>query len=277
MYDPSVGRWLQQDPIRFDAGDYNLTRYVGNDATNATDPTGLALFAYSEQTAKEYLAWLKGNTGDGPDAGKYGAITKLYPSLSPKLKTVGVQRVRDGKWVFTFDESERSTIESIASKWKNTPGLGTDSARLYALLSSSPDYQVDIYYQQTQGGVYGGWSLNSERVWPPSGAVGWVTWERQLAATPVPDALRKQTAERWSRIEDRLQTAPGISKQQLEDLKTLLGPIRAVATIKEKPSLLDIMRVGAVMDLIEAQLPVYTGPVSGPRAGGVRGKRQAAQ
>ncbi|HTU16977.1 MAG TPA: RHS repeat-associated core domain-containing protein [Gemmataceae bacterium] len=41
MYDPSVGRWLEQDPIGFDAGDADLYRYVGNNPTNAIDPSGL--------------------------------------------------------------------------------------------------------------------------------------------------------------------------------------------------------------------------------------------
>jgi uncharacterized protein RhaS with RHS repeats len=41
MYDPTTGRWLMEDPIDFDAGDANLFRYVGNNPTNATDPSGL--------------------------------------------------------------------------------------------------------------------------------------------------------------------------------------------------------------------------------------------
>ncbi len=41
MYDPTVGRWLSQDPIGFQAGDPNLYRYVGNSPTNFTDPSGL--------------------------------------------------------------------------------------------------------------------------------------------------------------------------------------------------------------------------------------------
>ncbi len=41
MYDPSTGRWLIEDPIGFDAGDTDLYRYVGNNPTNAVDPTGL--------------------------------------------------------------------------------------------------------------------------------------------------------------------------------------------------------------------------------------------
>jgi RHS repeat-associated protein len=40
-YLPAAGRWLQEDPIAFRAGDYNLTRYVRNDPVNRTDPSGL--------------------------------------------------------------------------------------------------------------------------------------------------------------------------------------------------------------------------------------------
>jgi RHS repeat-associated protein len=39
-YDSATGRFFQQDPIEFAAGDANLYRYVGNGPTNATDPTG---------------------------------------------------------------------------------------------------------------------------------------------------------------------------------------------------------------------------------------------
>jgi|GEM_PF-1838684 len=41
-YNPSIGRWLIEDPIAFSANDFNLYRYVGNDPTNALDPSGLA-------------------------------------------------------------------------------------------------------------------------------------------------------------------------------------------------------------------------------------------
>lgn len=41
MYDPTIGRWLTEDPLGFGAGDANLYRYVGNRQTNAVDPSGL--------------------------------------------------------------------------------------------------------------------------------------------------------------------------------------------------------------------------------------------
>jgi RHS repeat-associated protein len=42
FYSPSFGRFLQIDPMRFDAKDVNLYRYVGNRATGLVDPRGLA-------------------------------------------------------------------------------------------------------------------------------------------------------------------------------------------------------------------------------------------
>jgi RHS repeat-associated protein len=41
IYSPDTGRFLQTDPVRFGGRDTNLYRYVRNDATNSTDPTGL--------------------------------------------------------------------------------------------------------------------------------------------------------------------------------------------------------------------------------------------
>ena len=41
VYSPVLGRFLQNDPIRFEAGDVNLYRYVGNSAVDFVDPMGL--------------------------------------------------------------------------------------------------------------------------------------------------------------------------------------------------------------------------------------------
>jgi hypothetical protein len=60
MFDPRIGRWLSQDPIGFQAGDTNLYRYVENDPTNATDPSGLHRFrraALTRDPAEERRAW----------------------------------------------------------------------------------------------------------------------------------------------------------------------------------------------------------------------------
>jgi RHS repeat-associated protein len=40
----TTGQWMQEDPKMFGAGQANLREYVGNDATNATDPSGNVVF-----------------------------------------------------------------------------------------------------------------------------------------------------------------------------------------------------------------------------------------
>ena len=39
-YDPTIGRFISEDPIAFDGGDANLYRYVENDPVGAIDPSG---------------------------------------------------------------------------------------------------------------------------------------------------------------------------------------------------------------------------------------------
>jgi RHS repeat-associated protein len=43
-YDFTVGKFINEDPIGFNAGDNNLSRYVGNSPTNWEDPSGLQIF-----------------------------------------------------------------------------------------------------------------------------------------------------------------------------------------------------------------------------------------
>ena len=44
VYNPATGNWQSQDPLQFQAGDSNLSRYVGNDPVDSVDPSGLAGF-----------------------------------------------------------------------------------------------------------------------------------------------------------------------------------------------------------------------------------------
>jgi RHS repeat-associated protein len=56
-YDPAVGRFVSEDPLGFAAGDVNVSRYVGNGATNATDPSGMQAGAPSPGEYSSYLEW----------------------------------------------------------------------------------------------------------------------------------------------------------------------------------------------------------------------------
>src|SRR5262245_41620662 len=41
MYNPALGRWMQEDPIDFDGGYHNLYVFVGNAPIATVDPQGL--------------------------------------------------------------------------------------------------------------------------------------------------------------------------------------------------------------------------------------------
>jgi RHS repeat-associated protein len=47
FYDPVLGRFINQDPLGFDAGDPNLYRYVFNSPLTTTDPSGLFGISYA--------------------------------------------------------------------------------------------------------------------------------------------------------------------------------------------------------------------------------------
>ena len=46
-YDPSIGRFISEDPIQFDSGQNNFYEYVGNSPIKNFDPTGLARCIYN--------------------------------------------------------------------------------------------------------------------------------------------------------------------------------------------------------------------------------------
>ena len=43
-YDPTAGRFIGEDPLGFEGGDLNVSRYANNDPVNFSDPTGLFSF-----------------------------------------------------------------------------------------------------------------------------------------------------------------------------------------------------------------------------------------
>ncbi|MCX7386418.1 MAG: hypothetical protein NTX48_07100, partial [Planctomycetales bacterium] len=57
-YDAKIGRFISEDPMGFAAGDTNITRYVGNNMPNATDPSGF-------DWLDEYANWFNSHGGAG--------------------------------------------------------------------------------------------------------------------------------------------------------------------------------------------------------------------
>lgn len=99
-YDSESGRWISQDPIGFAAGDSNSYRYVGNQQTTKTDPSGLAppaelpidlgdgLIIYAVRSSRESLSdELKSNY---PARGCTGGF------VIPRFFDKGVKTLDDG-------------------------------------------------------------------------------------------------------------------------------------------------------------------------------------
>src|SRR5262249_36575630 len=80
-YDPGPGRFLTQDPVGFAAGDTNLYRYVGNEPTQAIDPTGKGQMTLGGGT----LVFNPPSTltAEWPFPGMFGAYPSVFFGLSP--------------------------------------------------------------------------------------------------------------------------------------------------------------------------------------------------
>jgi RHS repeat-associated protein len=62
FYHCNLGRFMQSDPIGFDAGDMNLFRYCGNDPVNQSDPTGLYVSGLTSFGGGEWIGNADGIT-----------------------------------------------------------------------------------------------------------------------------------------------------------------------------------------------------------------------
>ncbi len=120
MYDPKIGRWLEEDPPGFDAGDGNLYRYVGNNATNATDPSGLAEPEHLKRVNEAYFqGWLDS---------LWGTAKRTAPPLM-------IYYARE-----TMEESMNAGAQ-LGTALKQDPG-GTLKGVGVSLLKTGPIYQI---------------------------------------------------------------------------------------------------------------------------------------
>ena len=116
FYHADLGRFLQNDPIRFDGGDLNLYRYVWNSPSNFSDPTGevvlvddaIILAVVGGVAVAAYLASPQGQS-DMRAAGE--AMKGLWERSASGLKS---------------EESPRVPIYINPERW---PGSGGHGAR----------------------------------------------------------------------------------------------------------------------------------------------------
>jgi RHS repeat-associated protein len=78
--DVVVGGWISFDPIGFEAGDWNLRRFVGNGPTNATDPTGLKVYLIGRWVIGDHYHYaIVAISEDGKTVVTYDGGGRSYP------------------------------------------------------------------------------------------------------------------------------------------------------------------------------------------------------
>jgi RHS repeat-associated protein len=125
FYDPNTGRWTSQDPLGFDAGDSNLYRYVQNNATNASDPTGcqerLPLPVLSLDRTSPPDTFNHQGTGISLSEETQQWLRALVVPLGKGESLEGTVEVRKGKGLGTGDENITLNVNilNVMSKNKN--------------------------------------------------------------------------------------------------------------------------------------------------------------
>lgn len=130
-YTPSLGRWLELDPIGFDAGDANLYRFVGNNPTNAVDPSGLWSWRLDPTgnitVVSEANDTLNGLIGLGypattiADLGKKGNVDGLDTRLNAGI-TLDVTNLFPESVRRVLARQQRMDFEKLRSRVENTAG-----------------------------------------------------------------------------------------------------------------------------------------------------------
>ena len=105
-YDPHLGRFISEDPIGFNAGDTNLSRYVENGPTNQTDPSGLD--GYSEIMRK---IWLDPYTPHTPES--LAESFKYAFDSEPYAKRYYHLSHRPYQYLDKYERKELELLESL--------------------------------------------------------------------------------------------------------------------------------------------------------------------
>lgn len=95
VYSGALGRFLQTDPIRFDAGDVNLYRYVANNPVNWMDPQGLCW-----NRTQAFAHYLRG--GGDVSLSQTGCVGQVTASIKNHLSSL--------------KEAARNNAEAVAAK-----------------------------------------------------------------------------------------------------------------------------------------------------------------
>jgi RHS repeat-associated protein len=140
-YHPGLGRFLSEDPKGFDAGDYNLFRYCGNDPVDRSDPTGL--FGISSEQSYSGMVDINSGYSDGI-TGTNGA--RVAAGGSDLAQQYGPRDASSNGWGVAN--------VTMAGEWKN----GSGTATTYSTARAAADSRADAVASRTQDGMKEFWA-----------------------------------------------------------------------------------------------------------------------
>lgn len=125
-FDASVGKFISEDPIGFDAGDANVTRYVFNSPNTAIDPTGLfswnpvKIFTDAEKAVTNFVGDIVHSVGDaiGGDVGDF--VTKSWDT-AVDFVTDPIDSIGDAAKHIDHEISRvwHDTVDFAEEQWEN--------------------------------------------------------------------------------------------------------------------------------------------------------------
>jgi RHS repeat-associated protein len=193
IYDPLRARWLSLDPIGFDAGDWNLYRYVWNRPTLLTDPSGLA---------PQPPSCCKKGMKCGPEVGAALELTLLNVRA----------RLQDTSW---YTKTIAKTKLQLWQSWG-----GWDMTGLVALENKGPCFTQRVgTVCETCVQVYG----IKQDVWE----VNYALWGMMLAAIGVALPAAVSSAAAWKIGKWAVQGEPNKCRPSFQFNSTIIEWIQA--------------------------------------------------
>jgi RHS repeat-associated protein len=200
VLDPTTAKWLQQDPIMFQAGDANLQRYVGNHPTNEIDPSGLQGRVIGPQILQKYIdfdvytGWILTDRWiDGFVGGISGGASREY---------LEKERVADGDGLKVTIEvwgkpgtNSCNTPANLTKQGNAVEGIGGALIlRLKDLPSGPYDVKVRVAASYDSNLVPKLPALNVVKADEELNLVGKPLWTPQWDSTAVPKGRRGDSA-----------------------------------------------------------------------------------